>query len=118
MRIHDYFCDQCGQRFNDFSGENPTCCNHILEPYYGNWDEMKVADSGNNIGEDRYSDGRIRNFKALDDPLTKAELGGKIGDSGVTRLTKEARQEFRERLAKDGDSVGLRQAILDARKKK
>lgn len=116
MRKHDYICFECGTQYRDHLGDNPTCCNKKLEPYYGNWEEVQIGDSGNNIGENTYKDGRIRKFTAMDDPLTRAELEHKIGDRGVCRLKPEARQEFREKLAKDGDSPQLREKILEARK--
>lgn len=118
MRKHDYICAECGAQYRDHLGDNPTCCNKKLEPYYGNWEELQVGDSGNNIGENTYSDGRVRNFTAMQDPLTRMEIEGKFKDRGVTKLKPEQRAEFKEKLRKDGDSPKLREQILDARKQK
>jgi len=111
MALNDYRCT-CGHIEQDCI-EHPTTC-PCGEPrysvYFGLW--RTVAYHGSSTTD---AQGRRKAFKATEDPLVMANLGlsSDPASAGVRVTSDDQAKEFRERLARDGDSVKLRSDVLE-----
>lgn len=118
MKIDDYKCAFCGKVHEDCWEVPETCgaCgHHVMEK---NWQSCKVGlvwGKSNRYGTDGKT---LFHHGALDDPLTKIEMGLKSDDgSGIRTFNEDQAKYFREKALKGEDSPQLRKEILDVRDK-
>lgn len=111
MALHDYVCNPCGTAENDFVFR-PNCpvCGQAMEITYANW---RTFDFDARKDERTDTNGAVKQFGALDDPLCLAQMGlGSDSLRSYQRTTPDEAKEFAERLQRDGDSRKLRKDIL------
>lgn len=121
MILNDYRCNICGFLMVDEPRKPDVCsCGATdFELTFENWRTMSFANGGRPINERVNSDtGALQFHGAVDDPLTKIEMGlqDRAGDAGIRTTTPEQRRYLQQKYAKDGDSKKLREEVLMLRK--
>lgn len=107
-------CNECGHQWDRWRSE-PEYCQKCLSPNTGkDWGSYNF---GFAFDDARGPNNEIRVHGALDDPLTKIELGfGRPGDTLRTTNDDQVK-DLREKAIAGEDSGKLRQQVLDIRSK-
>jgi len=117
MILHDYKCKVCGTVHLDCL-EPAICCEERTEITFEAWTKVSFANGGRPVNERvNPNTGDLQFHGAVDDPLTKIEMGlrNNVGDAGIRTTTPDQRRYLVEKLASDGDSKKLREEVLTLR---
>lgn len=111
--LHAWKCNVCGFNWDRWDKEETSCPQCESENTEKNWAGYNFMCA---FKQRRGSNNEIWEHGALDDPLTRIELGFG-GNSSLRTTTDDQVKDLREKAIRGEDSGKLRQEVLDIRKK-